>query len=332
LRNARLAELLLAVLLTGGLLAFLTYASDKIPEDQTRMEIAELSAALDRFIVDFQQKWLPPSKLLLYEDLRLYTLAPYCDAPAAFNTSLWLLMTFGNDLGTYEPKTHRKVVDWNNDGIIQSNSGWLLEGQQCLVFYLGGMPAPPGAKTLMPQGFLMGKIKPEFGAKVRGPYFPFQPRRLEIQPNCPSFPVYLDPWRSKSGAAKPYAFFSSGGYSNGYKDSECQSIAAYPYYDFSGDRPVYMMADTVQIISAGKDGIFGTTPGLDESLWLSRGIRPPLFIPPPAYNRSGKLACDDDQANFSSGQRLQLTGNRTWQAPGLAPGRGLPKTRLVPWG
>jgi hypothetical protein len=114
--------------------------------------------------------------------------------------------------------------------------------------------------------------------------------------------VYIDAWQSKAGPffatlhGTPYAYFSSNGNNNnGYTQNapqalqDCASIGAYPYYIMGTNPNQFMYPNKYQIISAGKDGIFGIynlpantvgTPGWN-----------------PTAGATGVGA--DDQANFS---------------------------------
>ena len=87
---------------------------------------------------------------------------------------------------------------------------------------------------------------------AQGPYFNFVTTRLVLSG---SFPVYLDPWQKK-GSPQSYAFFSSQGNVNGYSPTDCNSIA-FPYYEQTLTGINYTYNNRYQIISAGKDGVFG---------------------------------------------------------------------------
>jgi prepilin-type N-terminal cleavage/methylation domain-containing protein len=253
--------LIIAVLVSLVSSAVLT-AMNKIPEVQTRTEISEMSAALQAFMADYNLADPPPSYLVLNEA------SPLSTPSAAF-----LQKVFGKNLGAQGP------VDWNGDGVL--NGPWTLEGEQCLVFYLGGIPTTPGLGGFSPQGFSTNNMNPAMpGGKRKGPYYTFQVARLvpltSYNPAASPFPVYLDPWQVKIGP-KPYAYFSSNGINNAYSTTDCASIGAAPYFITGTNQFTY--PNTYQIISAGKNGIFGTTG------WN------------PASGATGPGA--DDQANFS---------------------------------
>lgn len=269
-----LIELMVVVLIIAILVSLVSsavvMAMGKIPETQTRTEISQMEQALGAFMADYNLSTSPPSTLVLNES------APLTGPSAAF-----LQQVFGRNLGA-----NGTAVDWNGDG--QLNGPWALEGEQCLVFYLGGIGGT--------QGFSTNNINPATaGGKRKGPYFTFQTSRLipgnllNLPPSghppnaLNAFPVYLDAWKSKAAPqiapydnGTPYAYFSSQGNNNGYT-SDCPTIdLAGPY----GTGTAYMNSNTYQIISAGKDGTFG------GGTWN------------PSGGTTGASA--DDQANFSS--------------------------------
>lgn len=274
-----LVELMVVVLIIAILVSLVSSAVlkalGKIPEVTTRTEIAEMDMALRAFMLDYNLDVPPPSYLILHEA------NPLLSQPTGF-----FQKAFGKNFGSQGP------VDWNGDG--QIDGPWTLEGEQCLVFYLGGIPTAPGLGMYSPQGFSTNSMNPAaISAKRKGPYYPFQVGRLAPQPYNPLiFPMYIDAWQSKS-AAKPYAYFSSNGNNNiGYTQNttpplhDCKSIGAFPYYITGTNQ--YMNPNTYQIISAGKDGvfgIFGTTNPAGTAGWN------------PAAGAVGVGA--DDQANFS---------------------------------
>lgn len=280
-----LVEIMVVILIIAILVTLLSAAvvmvMGRIPEVKTRTEIAEMSVALQAFMNDYNLSDPPPSVLVLSEASPLTTVS-----------GPFLQKVFGKNLGP---------TDWNGDNAINGPAtGWVLEGEQCLVFYLGGIPntaavaggAPPG-----PQGFSTNNFNPSTpGGKRKGPYFNFETPRLVPLPSN-GFYVYVDPWQVKTIILNPnlpwsavkgqaYAYFSSLGLNNsGYLTNsllDCQTIGATPYWTaVSGTTPSqFTNSNTYQIISAGKDGTFG------GGLWS----------PPSGAQKAGA----DDQANFSS--------------------------------
>jgi len=247
----------------------------KIPEIQARTEIGEFDTALGSVMADYGLSDPPPSVLVLNET-----------NPQSGPSGPFLTKMFGKNLGV-----GATFVDWNGDGV--ANGPWILEGEQCLVFYLGGIPNTAAVAAGSPPqclGFSTNNMNPaQAGGARKGPYFQFQSSRLVAgPPTAPNFFMYIDAWKAKTGP-KPYAYFSSQGIqgtnlSSGYAmgalgaGKDCQSIGANPYLDTAGN---FTFSNKYQIISAGQNGLFGA------------GLWDPSQGAPDAGGR-------DDQANFSS--------------------------------
>jgi|SRR5579884_529842 len=270
-RNAfTLVELMVVLLIIAILVSLVSSAAmkalGKIPEVKTATEISQLAVALEAFKMDYGLSD-PPSSVLILNEYNSLSTPGDNGRSAAF-----LQKVFGKNLAPQQ--------DWNGNGRIDGPpAGWVLEGEQAIVFYLGGIPQQ-GA----PQGFSTNNMNPAaLGGKRKGPYFPFDLARLK--PAAGGFFVYVDPWQSKASplyatfGGTPYAYFSSGGINNAYSLTDCAGINAAPYFVTATKQ--FMNPSGYQLISAGKDGVFGTTG------WV------------PAAGATGAGA--DDQANFSAG-------------------------------
>jgi type II secretory pathway pseudopilin PulG len=161
-----------------------------------------------------------------------------------------------------------------------------LEGEQSFVFFLGGIN---GSGTV--NGFSTDQTNPARHLLVFPtpttvntddripPFFEFKSNRLislsQLVLSLGGSPVGLnDFYVYKDGYGKaPYAYFSSYKTANGYNryylpnlgglpnpvagTSDCQTLGVWPYAQSWGNSPVYLNAQTYQIISAGKDTNFG---------------------------------------------------------------------------
>jgi hypothetical protein len=191
-------------------------------------------------------------------------------------------------------------IDWDNSGSntitvrgqINNPIGAveaILEGSQCLVFFLGGIP---GSGTVT--GFSTNQSNPaQIGGDRVPPFFEFKSNRLVPlsqwafntqggnQLLLSDFYAYLDGY-----GKTPYAYFSSYKTMNGYNRyfsivppspwviqgiSDCQSLSVWPYAQALAPLAVYYNPQSFQIISAGKDLSFGP------------GSNPNLPYPPPPY-------------------------------------------------
>jgi hypothetical protein len=179
-------------------------------------------------------------------------------------------------------------IPWG-PGVAANQPAVTLEGEQCLVFFLGGLQTntnPPGCL-----GFSSDPNNPmsaPFGGETRkGPYFNFKNNRLGLGPNN-GFLMYNDPFGT------PYAFYSSYRVKNGYSKygtNDCPLAASLglnqgPYVSSTAAATgtQYYNPDTFQIISAGQNKLFG--PG---GLWTAQN----------PTNKAGQ----DDFSNFN-GLRL----------------------------
>lgn len=297
-----LIVVLLIILILVGLLSSAAFkAMEKISVVGTSTDIAQMSLALQHFQTDFGLSDPPPSRLVLME------IFPYGGDPATIN---FLAKAFGKNLGqSLVAGGLPQLMNWAGlPGGPTGTGVYILEGEQCLVFYLGGIPQLQPNGLYQPLGFSANNINPTDIAspKRRGPYFTFQsPRLVPIQivnPLAtllsPLHPAYIDYYQTKTLPAllhpapyangMPYAYFSSGGINSttaagvaGYfaATTNCSALNAVPYWMVSTTQ--YMNPTGCQILSAGKDGVFGTSGFLVNGGLLGPGA--------------------DDQANFSAG-------------------------------
>jgi prepilin-type N-terminal cleavage/methylation domain-containing protein len=245
----------------------------KVAEARTRTDISELSAAVVNFETKMNVDYIPSKIRLL--DSGAYDLST--NATGQPNTPLDF------DSFTYIKRVWPRIqfpVIWTG-----TTNDVTLEGDQCLVFFLGGcrrniIPGNP-PQVLPPtfgQGFSSNTADPtSAGGTNVGPFYDFKLNRLvAMHPTSPGFPSYVDGY-----GKQPYIYFSSYKTQNGYNrypGGDCPSAAVSPYFQGPPTSPIYLNPSTFQIISAGKDTKFG--PGGSWS--------------PTAYPAPGK----DDMSNF----------------------------------
>jgi len=231
---------ILVSLTSAAVIKFLTMG----PRTQTQVEIRQLQESLAVARQSYNGLDYLPSQLVLYETIDLYKTD---NSAAARRTADVLNKMFGSRL----LRTAGLKVDWNNDGAI-STTGVTLEGQQCLVFYLGGIPSTAGGNHCL--GFSKdpsnpAKLPPPGGEDRLGPFFPFKGTRLVK--GTGGFFSYADPY------GMSYAFFGTTGTNNSYIDASCASLGIVPYYQLVGTQKQYFNPSTYQIISAGPDNLYG---------------------------------------------------------------------------
>jgi prepilin-type N-terminal cleavage/methylation domain-containing protein len=239
---------------------------------QAKTEITDLSNALASAKAAFNNVPYLPSRLVLRED-NAYVAANIDEQ----RTSQFLQRAFGRYVTTIPQ-------DWNGNGKIDAGVAFTLQGPTALVFILGGIPTSAGG-VLGCTGFsnlpnnpapLGNPITP--GATRKGPFYPnFQASRLMPDPIAPGFLYYTDTY----GTGQPYLYFSSYAAGNDYNTTPPDSPGGVvqPYRDVNG---LFINGKGFQIISAGKDGLFG--PGGPWNSTTGYGTGQPG---------------SDDQSNFS---------------------------------
>jgi hypothetical protein len=293
---------------------------------RNRTEITQLAQAVDMFKAFYKVDYIP-SRLYLSETGNYGGIAAESQA---YLLRLW-------------PKLGNSV-DWNGNGIAgeapAAGGDFWLEGDQILVFFLGGIPARDSVTNAIScTGFSMNPADPTahtraagLATPVRPPFYEFDSSRLVFLPHVAfspfgAMPSYLDTYGLSDGkgtaipGSRPYLYFSSYQSRNGYNryistlTSDCNPVipgtkTAQPVWPYAQGVRQYLNPTGFQIISAGVDQKFGsgtrdpvTTPGVG-----------PFWTPAGAAN-SGALdmfiqagsslnlsgAGADDQANFYDG-------------------------------
>lgn len=238
-----LIELLVVIaiiaVLVGLLMAGVMSARDSGARTKARTEINQFATSIGNFKSKMKVDYIP-SRFVLREDTTTYNMAAPLEAE-----SIRYLRDVWPNLGNQ--------IDWNGNGALDPGAV-TLEGDQCLVFFLGGIRNSSGLHT----GFSTNAKNPTSASTERiGPFAEFQAQRLAPRgtAGAAGFLSYLDPW-----GAQPYAYLSSYGKPNNYNrygTSDCAGLGVNPYYVTVGR---YYNEKGFQIISAGKDRAFGAGP------------------------------------------------------------------------
>lgn len=270
-RGFTLLELLVVIAIIAVLVSLTAAAVMRFivkgDELRARHDMTQLQGGLESFKTQFNVTWIP-SRIRIREDLTTYNPNDPYEAE-----SLAYLKKLFPKLGTNAVTQ----VDWNGNGSLDGPVD--LEGDQCLVFFLGGIPTISGGVP----GCLGFSTNPSNPAAVGGdrlPHFEFRSDRLVLQPpgsqRVPNgFYSYLDAF-----GKNVYAYFSAYKKSNGYNRywsytaalnngvglSDCPSLRSdapggygvWPYAIELGATPRYHNPETYQILCAGPDGTFGT--------------------------------------------------------------------------
>jgi len=284
-----LVVIAIIIVLASLLLAAVFKALDLANEAATRTDVTQLSAAVQSFQTKYQVNYIP-SRIILCKSLANYYVAG--SSPPQIKSALhqdsldylgrvWPRLNWGTVHPPVPPASVAWAgIDWAGDGqpppAQTSSLDPILEGEQCLVFFLGGIPS---FSTGTVSGFSTNASDPSYHTyavppgDIIPPFFEFKSNRLvRFSQLVPSAAGIDDFYVYKDGYGKtPYAYFSSYKTSNGYNryfltfgNSDCQTLGVWPYASSLGSSPVYYNAQSFQLISAGKDLTFG--PGSNPAL------------------------------------------------------------------
>lgn len=149
----------------------------------------------------------------------------------------------------------------------------VLEGDQCLVFFLGGIPLWDSTTSrYAASGFSKNPADPSGGgnpAQLGGAYFQFKASRLKDYRGNSGFPSYFDPYFTGDPGDRPFAYFSAYGRKNGYVLGDCATIAGAAFVPYQDTANSYYQPTGFQIISAGPDqnfGVGGLAPSANTAL------------------------------------------------------------------
>lgn len=313
-----LVELLVVITIIGILMALTLGVISKVYGvlDETKVvaEVNRMAQGCEQFKSTFGR--YPPSRIILCESgLELTNIINGTTPPpvaAGLTAAQWAalgaysaeylssifpginLNANHNWNGSLDPVTNAPIID----------AGYqLLEGQHCLVYFVAGVRYNGSDHT----GFNTDKTNPtaQTTAARLGPYFNFEAVRLNttVAFSTTNYPSYNDVYGT------PYAYFAAkfpgtNNYPNRYVPNSAATISANDCENLTGTGPVYFLpyfsstvppvapanwgtspsfkfhkADTFQIISAGKDKLFGTGGQFnqvdpEQSLFLPTSVVP----------------------------------------------------------
>jgi prepilin-type N-terminal cleavage/methylation domain-containing protein len=306
-----LIELLVSIAIIGILIALLVPVVGgflkKGPQMIATSEITKLDEAIQTFKLTYTVDYIP-SQIKLCELYSQYTAAQLDQDSIAYLQRVWPKLLNPQANGSAPPWL-AGGIDWNGDG--SPTGPVVLEGHQCLVFFLGGVQQRTPTTACL--GFATDPrdpIKLSQSQGRKGPFFEFDTPRLGIWSGTAGaatagYLSYFDPFTQASPPQplqgdKPYAYFS--GYGQGLYSKyaptigDCPSLKVLPYCQTGATGLIYYNKTSQQIISAGLDRTFG--PG---GAWTAQ---PGL----PYSAGSIAVAGRDDMSNFNGGS-LMGVGN-----------------------
>jgi prepilin-type N-terminal cleavage/methylation domain-containing protein len=206
-----LVELLVVIAILAILTSLLSAAVYRVwttgYNAQARADVSGLQSALEACRARYGLDYIP-SQLILRRNVKNYSTTNATEIASA-NI---LRKMFGKSLFSGAANN----IVWNGQGA--GNGPYHLYGQQCLVFFAGGIPDQAGKACT---GFSTNNANPaQTGGSRDGPWFDFRPERLVADSN--GFFLYVDPYPSNAQKPKQYyAFFSANGVQNGYVTADC---------------------------------------------------------------------------------------------------------------
>src|SRR5207248_3123761 len=186
-----LIEILVVIVIIGILMGLLLAAVSKAVSGANQRrnysEIQQLAVSLENFKSKYGS--YPPSRLMLAETPGPYEAPPPALALLATDSLQFLNQMFPN-------MNLAGGIDWNGNGVI--DAGFVvLEGDQVLVFCLGGIPGPVAAPGV--QGFSTNAKNPAAPTAQRiPPMFEFQESRLNATIHNSPFYCYIDTYGSNA--------------------------------------------------------------------------------------------------------------------------------------
>jgi prepilin-type N-terminal cleavage/methylation domain-containing protein len=330
-----LVELLVVIAIIAILMGLTVGVISKVYlfVDDTRVvsEIGSLATACEQFKSTFGR--YPPAKIMLCENPAAYnSFAPSTPPAILAAYSAEYLSSVFPGLLTAGPVNWTGRSSFNPAGPFVA---YVLEGEESLVYFLSGVRPGGGA----PVGFNTDKsrlVTVTTGARL-GPFFEFEPSRIATGSSNPLsnglFPVYKDLY----GTAYAYFYARTPGMNNYYFVgspafagtgfnaaqqeylSDCPTLtrrlgSAVPdvgyvplWQNSLGSPPAaiqFFKADSYQIVSAGKDKLFGSGGQWNQPNPENSTFSYMNFPAPVATAITDVQSCYDNITNVANGRTV----------------------------
>jgi prepilin-type N-terminal cleavage/methylation domain-containing protein len=275
-RGFTLVELLVVMIIIAILIAFLLPAINTAVKSSRQAAVSAEISQLAQALAQFKNSYgvFPPSRIYINEsgDYSVATMkAAFPTMSLAAVTSLsqrsvtylrrvWPRMTLST-----APVTATLVYDFDGNGALSPPK--IIQGSECLVFFLGGIPQPTDASTVVGSGIVysvvgFGKdpvnpMKNAIATSNRSsPLFEFRPGRLvDLDSNL--FPEYLDGLTGNT--SRPLVYFS-----------------AYEGQGYDPDDNNYFDADDSPLYTTGVFGGFSTPNAPTATRVYNASLRPDI--------------------------------------------------------
>lgn len=307
------------VILAGLLLSAITKVRETIPRVRTKDEIGQMSLAVESFKSTYQVQYIPTC-LWITNDYSASTASPALLDSRQYVSRVWPKAMFTNPMTGASGQT-----TWQGDGTLWPAGARPLDGNQVLVFLLGGMGR---------QGFHQSPNNPfqvpVDGSAAKGPFFNFKLDRIDNDGHYHDF--Y---WDGQNPSSAVYYYFSSfagsdydyfgkkyydrapdgsqnpdpgriGGITRegGYGNPNANTLVA-PLRGLDGR---YLNPNGFQIISAGRDNLPGRGSPCNPAAWTPNNVPWPMRIcqqyqlyDPGINDYSPGNVGGDDLSNFARG-------------------------------
>ncbi len=253
-RGFTLVELLVVIVILAVLIALLlptiNAAMRSAKNSAVSAEVSQMAQALAQF--KSQYGVYPPSRIILSEsgDYSVTTITSSLglSIPAAswlsqrsvsYLRRIWPRMTLSTS-----PVAATLVYDFDGNGVISPMK--IIQGSECLVFFLGGIPQQTSTGGYSVVGFAKNPTNPMQNAVATSnrstPMFEFRPGRL-VDLDGNNMPEYLD--GLGGNAPRPFVYFSAyegQGYDpddNNYNYNSPAGVYAGVYLGDPDDIPTY---------------------------------------------------------------------------------------------
>lgn len=258
-----LVELLVAIGIIAVLVGLLSPAIYSVIQrsrvTEVKQEIGQIEGAIAEFHLKFGMN--PPSRITLYETGDRMNQTGWFEPTAKAKWSRAIIRRLWPDFNFELDR------DFDQSGSADIGTSWDLKGDQCLVFFLGGVW--DGTKFA---GFSSDQRNPfkltSSGTTSIGPFMDFDAQRVVtsalVTYPAPlvNFPVYVD---TLPGQVRPYMYASSNE-GLGYDSTDVSTPASNNSFSIyflkqkaaaADPDPDAWKPETFQIISPGADGEFG---------------------------------------------------------------------------